>query len=183
MATAVDVDGIIAVHNDYISRIKDQCLLGPKVSPSQSITRLTLTPPQLTPIHQTITTLLDLSMTLSDLHPSRTAHARNTGDQSMRDISVVIAPRRRRRGSDSDDSDDDDLDADEGKDENEDDDEELDVQQEVYGRRLAAASVRFNALLDFVKAGLRGVARAGVMPHLETLAEGLDGIGWEGRYG
>lgn len=100
----------------------------------------------------------------------------------MRDISV-IAPRRRRRVSDSDDSDDDDLDVDEGKDENEEEDEELDVQQEVYGRRLAAASAKFNALLDFVKAGLRGVARAGVMPHLETLAEGLDGIGWEGRYG
>lgn len=33
MATAVDVDGIIAVHNAYISRIKDQCLLGPKVAP------------------------------------------------------------------------------------------------------------------------------------------------------
>lgn len=41
MATAVDVDGIIAVHNDYINRIKDQCLLGPKVAPSQPITRPT----------------------------------------------------------------------------------------------------------------------------------------------
>lgn len=99
----------------------------------------------------------------------------------MYNISVVIAPRRRRRGSDSDDSDDD-SDMDEGKDDNEDDDEELDVQQEARGRRLTAASARFNALLEFVKAGLRGVARAGVMPHLETLAEGLDGVGWEGRY-
>lgn len=105
------------------------------------------------------------------------AHARNTNDQSMRDISV-ITPRRRRRGSDSEDSDSEDDDE-----EDADDYEELDMQQEAYGRRLVAASAKFNALLDFVKAGLRGVARAGVMPHLETLAEGLDGVGWEGRYG
>lgn len=101
----------------------------------------------------------------------------------MRDISVVIAPRRRRRASDSDDSDSDPDEDEEEENEDDDDGEETDVQQEAYGRRLAAASARFNALLDFVKAGLRGVARAGVMPHLETLAEGLDGVGWEGRYG
>lgn len=117
-------------------------------------------------------------MVLSALHPARAGEATHAGDQSMRDISVGKAPRRRRRASDSDDSDSD-LD----EEENEDEDEETDVQQEAYGRRLAAASARFNALLDFVKAGLRGVARAGVMPHLETLAEGLDGVGWEGRYG
>lgn len=111
------------------------------------------------------------------MHLAHANHVRNDGDQSMRDISVVV-PRRRHRGSDSEDSDDE-----EDAEDNEDEDEDEDVQQEAYGRRIVAASAKFNALLDFVKAGLRGVARAGVMPHLETLAEGLDGIGWEGRYG
>lgn len=42
MATAVDVDGMIAVHSNYMNRIKDQCLLGPKVPP---------TPPRQKPPH------------------------------------------------------------------------------------------------------------------------------------
>lgn len=181
MATAVDVDGIIAVHNDYISRIKDQCLLGPKVPPltPNHSPSLANSAAQLTPILQTITTLLDLAMVLSALHPAHSSSS--SGDQSMRDISVITAPRRRRRAPDSSSSSSEDTDSEE---DNEDSDSETEQQHgEAHGRRLVAASARFNALLDFVKAGLRGVARAGVMPHLETLAEGLDGVGWEGRYG
>lgn len=96
----------------------------------------------------------------------------------------IPAPRRRGPGASSSDSDDDgEGEGGEGEEGLDDDDDDASYQGEGHGRRMVAASVRFNALLDFVKAGLRGVARAGVMPHLETLAEGLDGVGWEGRYG
>lgn len=109
-------------------------------------------------------------------------YAANNADQSIRDISVLAAtPLRRRRRRSRSDSDSDDSD-DEGEDGGH-EGHDTSFQEEGYVRRMAAASAKFNAMLDFTKAGLRGVARAGVMPHLETLAEGLDGVGWEGRYG
>ncbi|KAH0608252.1 uncharacterized protein H6S33_002304 [Morchella sextelata] len=164
MAKALDVDGMISVHSDFINKIKEQCLLGPKLAP----------------IHQTIITLLDLSIAFSDAQTARATRllSHSSEDLSMRDIP---SPRRRtNRSSGSDSDSDDDDDEGEGEDGI---DHDTSYQDEGHKRRMVAASVKFNAMLDFVKAGLRGVARAGVMPHLETLAEGLDGVGWEGRYG
>jgi len=53
----------------------------------------------------------------------------------------------------------------------------ISFENEAYARQIGHMSERFNTLLEFVRAGLRGVARAGVMPHLEVLAEDLEGPG------
>ena len=53
----------------------------------------------------------------------------------------------------------------------------ISFENEAYARQIGYMSERFNALLGFVRAGLRGVARAGVMPRLEVLAEVLEGPG------
>jgi len=48
---------------------------------------------------------------------------------------------------------------------------------EAYARQIGHMSERFNTLLEFVRAGLRGVGKAGVTPHLEVFAEDLEGPG------
>ena len=48
-------------------------------------------------------------------------------------------------------------------------------EEQRYERRLAGMLEELQGLVGFVRDGLRGVARAGVMPHLEMLAEALEG--------
>ena len=48
---------------------------------------------------------------------------------------------------------------------------------EAYSRQIKSTRARFDTLVDFVKAasGLRGITRSGLTPHLEVLAEDLEG--------
>jgi gamma-tubulin complex component 5 len=55
--------------------------------------------------------------------------------------------------------------------------------EEVYGQKMVEIRDELVGLVRFVKDGLRGVARAGVMPHLELLAEELAVTGGEERDG
>ena len=54
---------------------------------------------------------------------------------------------------------------------------------EEHEQRLGELVKEVNGLLGFLRNGLRGVSRAGVMPHLEILAEGLEGPGGGGGGG
>ncbi|RPB02843.1 hypothetical protein L873DRAFT_1833953 [Choiromyces venosus 120613-1] len=163
LSRALHVDGMIQVHNTYIQKIKEQCLLGTKLSP----------------IHQAITSLLDIAILFSDAHLAhstalKTLDAPNT---SIHDISVFISshtPHSRRHRSHS-------LSSSDGEEEEEDNFEAAETyisfENGAYARQIGHMSERFGTLLGFVRAGLRGVARAGVMPHLEGLAEDLEGPG------
>ncbi|KAH8149715.1 uncharacterized protein LAJ45_06346 [Morchella importuna] len=105
MAKALDVDGMVGVHAEFVNRIREQCLLGPKLAP----------------IHQTIITLLDLSLAFADAQTSRAARllSHSSEDLSMHDIPP---PRRRPGPATSSSSSDDDDDDGEGEGEGEEDD-------------------------------------------------------------
>ena len=57
MTNAADVDEMIAVHEKYISRLENQCLISKKIGP----------------IHQAVIAILDLSILFSDAHASHQA--------------------------------------------------------------------------------------------------------------
>ncbi|PWW76919.1 hypothetical protein C7212DRAFT_357533 [Tuber magnatum] len=173
MARAVHVDGMIQAHNTYIQKIKDQCLLGAK----------------LTPIHQAVTSILDISILFSDAHLAHSTALKtlDAPSASIHDISVFISshtPRRHRRRQNQTGEPCDNYQSDSNSD-SEDYEEDnfegmnsyISFENEAYARQIGHISERFNTLLEFVRAGLRGVARAGVMPHLEVLAEDLEGPG------
>ncbi|CUS07192.1 unnamed protein product [Tuber aestivum] len=196
MARAVHVDGMIQAHDTYIQKIKDQCLLGAKVpaifpSPRRPHSA-DLTVKQLAPIHQAITSILDISILFSDAHLAHSTALKtlDAPNASIHDISVFISshtPRRRHRrrqkrtgeprsdnylsGSNSDSEDYEEEENFEGM------NSYISFENEAYARQIGRMSERFNTLLEFVRAGLRGVARAGVMPHLEVLADDLEGPG------
>ncbi|KAL7276255.1 hypothetical protein RUND412_000762 [Rhizina undulata] len=170
MSRAVDMDGMIEVHRRYVAKIREQCLLASRLAP----------------IHTAILQILDLSIAFSDLHLSYADEL--LGDKSTKDVDILIgsASARRRRRSRSrrrkrmrgevvedSESEEEEEEEEEGKDEGEED-------GGVYGERVKAMMGTLEGLVGFVKSGLRGVARAGVMPHLEGLAEELEGVGWGG---
>ncbi|KAA8900753.1 Spc98 family-domain-containing protein [Sphaerosporella brunnea] len=154
MANADDIDAMVAVHDSFVTKVGEWCLLGPKLKP----------------IHDAIISVLNLAVTFVRMHDS--TFRTETADPP--------SPRRRRRAADEDvESSDDDappppspgssaarsvvLEDGEGEDDGED--------------RLGKMLEEMVGLTTFVKEGLRGVARAGVMPHLEMLAEALEGYG------
>ncbi|CAZ84768.1 unnamed protein product [Tuber melanosporum] len=175
MARAVHVDGMIQVHNTYIQKTKEQCLLGAKLAP----------------IHQAITSILDISIFFSDAHLAHSTALKtlDAPNASIHDISVFISshnPRRRHRRRqhqtgepyDYNDISDSNSDSEDYVEDNfEGMNSYISFENEAYARQIGHMSERFNTLLEFVRAGLRGVARAGVMPHLEVLAESLEGPG------
>lgn len=177
LGKADDVDGMVATHAAFIDKIKEHCLLGTKLAP----------------IHKGIISILNLAVKFSRVHSA--FHSQSSEETS--------APgkggrrRRRHKGQDSSDEDDEDVGYEGsapgspsstgmttilGRELDEDDEDEDDDEQARYMKRLGAIHEEVRGLVGFVKEGLRGVARAGVMPHLEMLAEALEGYGagWNG---
>jgi gamma-tubulin complex component 5 len=163
LSAAEDMDAIIAVHENYIVRLEDQCLLSPKLAP----------------IYQAIISLLDLTIHLSDAH---TIYAgEKVFDNMSRSVSIHMKPlppssqqrRRRRRAKEGHDdigssSSSDELSAEEA------DTSYISFQETAYAERLQQMREQFERLCSFARAGLRGVARAGGEPCWEMLAEKLE---------
>ena len=61
----------------------------------------------------------------------------------------------------------------------------LEELEDYHARRLGELKIEWEEWLGTLRNGLKGVSRAGVLPHLEVLAEGLEGSddsrgpGWE----
>ncbi|KAI9846317.1 MAG: hypothetical protein M1837_004170 [Sclerophora amabilis] len=158
LAAAEDLDTMISIHERYISRLEDQALLSKRLAP----------------IHQAIVSILDLGILLSDAHAAY-AGERNF-DVTNRSISVhsgQLLPRSRRAGRHEDvSSDDEDDTSDEG---GEADTSYISFQETPYNLRLLKMREQFERLCGFVRAGLRGVARAGGESSCwDTLAESLE---------
>ncbi|KAI9834528.1 MAG: hypothetical protein M1819_002904 [Sarea resinae] len=159
IAGAEDVDSIIAAHELFSSRLLDQCLLSKKLAP----------------IHQSIISLLDLTILFSDAQ-ARYAGEKffDTTNRSMISFISQARPRRRRRPSNSH--------AEPSSSSEDDDDEEhgeadtsyISFQETAFADRLRKMREQFERLCNFVGAGLRGVSRAGGEPCWEILAERLE---------
>lgn len=188
LEAAVDVDGMVATHAAFISKMREQCLLGVKLAP----------------IHGAVLSILNLTVRFCRLHAA--LHDPPDGP--------AAAPRRRTRpgyASSDDDADDDDgggggdagsrpasptssttgmtmttvLGHDVGDSGVRDDGargggDGDDEEQKHARRRLHTMRDELHGLVGFITDGLRGVARAGVMPHLDMLADALDGYAYGG---
>ena len=95
----------------------------------------------------------------------------DTSNRSIREISLhmsTISVGNRRRGQAESDSDDD-------EDDNEAEMESyISFQEEAYVARMRRIRDQFDRLIEFVRTGLRGVARAGGESAWEMLAEKLE---------
>jgi gamma-tubulin complex component 5 len=169
---AADVDGMIEAHASYVKTIVSQLLLGSKLEP----------------IHKSILRILNLGIKLEDAKAMNAARKREEeahGESGLVSVSSRLqreASRSKRGDPDSLSRQEDEITAldDDAKDitvdlsilsstYNEDDGDE------AYVRRLRAD---FDAQLQFLIGGLRGVARAGEADQArcwEVLAEMLDG--------
>ncbi|KAI5780906.1 Spc98 family-domain-containing protein [Geopyxis carbonaria] len=187
MREAADLDEMARLHARFIERARDQCLLGARLAP----------------IHAAVVQALDLAsrFAYAQAEPyNGSSSGGGGGDGGRRGAALPFLPtpkhlRRRRRGSES--SADEELPSpsaasstafgdDEGEEEGDSEEEGM-GDEERRERELAKMLGELGGLVGFVRDGLRGVARAGVMPHLEMLAEGLEGYGgadggawWEG---
>jgi gamma-tubulin complex component 5 len=168
LANADDVDAMVAVHAAFVEKVREQCLLGTKLAP----------------IHGGIVAVLNLAVKFARVHDAFHHSPQDTG----------ASPRSRRRRRDDDSSDEEDAESAPpgspsstgvtsifGEDDVGADGEVVD-EEHRYGLKMAKIMEELMGLVGFVKDGLRGVARAGVMPHLEMLAEALDGYGGGGGW-
>jgi gamma-tubulin complex component 5 len=168
LANADDVDAMVAVHAAFVEKVREQCLLGTKLAP----------------IHGGIVAVLNLAVKFARVHDAFHHSPQDTG----------ASPRSRRRRRDDDSSDEEDAESAPpgspsstgvtsifGEDDVGADGEVVD-EEHRYGLKMEKIMEELMGLVGFVKDGLRGVARAGVMPHLEMLAEALDGYGGGGGW-
>ncbi|KAI9855629.1 MAG: hypothetical protein M1813_009675 [Trichoglossum hirsutum] len=172
-SAAEDMDAMVAVHENYMARLEDQCLLSPKLAP----------------IHQTIISLLDLTILLYDArmlfggeklfdttNRSISIHMGQLPPSSQRDRLRHRRRRCRRRLHVSEESDDG-MDSSSSSDEHsteEADTSYISFQEIAYSERLRKMREQFERLCGFASAGLRGVARAGGESCWEMLAEKLE---------
>lgn len=160
---ATDVDAMVQCHAAYTDRLREMCLLGAKLAP----------------IAIAVTSVCDLAVRFTDAvvvdlvgeSGLATAHLDKRGrrgdESSGGRTSPTFSTTTTRKEDDDEGSSDSDSDSD--------DEEPKDLPTVIAGMEG-----EFRALVGFVRDGLRGVARAGVMPWLEWLAEGLEGGGvWE----
>lgn len=154
MAAAEDVDGMIAVHEAYMSKLEEQCLIDKRLDK----------------IHQAIISLLDLVILFSDAHASY--RGRSYFDPTNR--SLIARGSRRRVTSKQGER----FDAafDSSDDEAEANDDVADLSyissaKTPYVDTLRNVHAKFTELLNFVIAGLHGVHRTGGEPWWEALAD------------
>lgn len=156
MTAAEDVDGMIAVHEAYVSKLEQQCLVDERLEN----------------IHQAMISILNLVILFSDARASYTGKSNLDTTNRL----VIPAPNRQRlsfkrdernhAGSDSSD------------DEAQANDDIADLsyirfEDISYSERLLNMHARFTELLNFVIAGLHGIHRSGGEPWWEALADSL----------
>ncbi|KAJ5597042.1 hypothetical protein N7450_003500 [Penicillium hetheringtonii] len=151
LANAEDVDAMIAVHKSYVSSLEEQCLLTENLSP----------------IHEAITNLLDLSIHFADL---QTVHAAEDALTGQGDATKLKALRRKRAADNDSDSDSDE--------ELEDFDNEqmltISFRDSSYDQQMQNVKQQYDYLAGFVANGLKSVARADGMPSWNVLADRLE---------
>ncbi len=145
MVRAEDVDAMIAVHESYIKRLEEQCLISKRLAP----------------IHQAIISLLDLSVLFSDTHAAHT-NSNNKTPQSTKQ-----RKNRRQETSDEDDSSQNSDSDEEAK------TSDVSFASIPYEDQLRNMHDTFNKLHAFITAGLRGVSRAGGEACWEILGQML----------
>jgi gamma-tubulin complex component 5 len=158
LSEAEDMDAMIEVHESYVARLENQCLLSQKLAP----------------IYQAIISLLDLTILLSD------AHMLYAGEKLF-DVTNLSIPthmsqstyHRRRKAKKNNGHVDSSSSSDEFSAE-EADTSYISFHDSGYGERLRKMRGQFERLCDFASVGLRGVARAGGEPCWEMLAEKLE---------
>ncbi|KAJ5980915.1 hypothetical protein N7481_008213 [Penicillium waksmanii] len=151
LSNAEDVDAMIAVHKSYMASLEEQCLLSKNLSP----------------IHEAIINLLDLSINFADL---QTVHAAEDGPADPDNTINLDALRPARVAEDDSDSDWD-------EDNNEFDHEQtltISFRDSPYDQQMRNVKRQFDHLAGFVADGLKGVARADGMPSWNILADRLE---------
>jgi gamma-tubulin complex component 5 len=151
LSNAEDVDAMIAVHQSYTASLEEQCLLSKNLSP----------------IHEAIINLLDLSINFADL---QTVHAAEEGPADPDNTINLDALRPSRVAEDDSDSDWD-------EDKNEFDHEQtltISFRDSPYDQQMRNVKLQFDHLASFVADGLKGVARADGMPSWNILADRLE---------
>ncbi|KAI9879327.1 MAG: hypothetical protein M1830_008848 [Pleopsidium flavum] len=155
MASAEDVDAMIAVHETYISHLEDQCLLSKKLAP----------------IHQAIISLLDLTILFSDTQASYAGEKSFdlTNRSAISTVSTPASQRRRRPRNQSVSS----SSSDDEDDKTEPNTSPIPTNEITYANKLRKLREQFDRLYGFVSAGLQAVGRTGGEPCWEMLAERL----------
>lgn len=148
LTNAEDVDAMITTHDFYMSSLESQCLLSENLSP----------------IHEAIVNLLDLSIHFADL---QTVHAAEEGMFDLGDASMLNTLRRKKRDSS-------DLDSDEEDDFEHEQTLTISFRNSPYDLQMRNVKRQFEHLINFVSDGLKGVARADGLPSWNILAERLE---------
>lgn len=154
MTAAEDVDGMIAVHEVYVSKLEQQCLIDEGLEK----------------IHHAMISILDLIILFSD------ARASYTGESNLDHMNrlVIPTPNRRRMSIKRHKR------VDTGSDSSDDETQANDVIADLsyirfedisYSQRLLDMHTRFADSLNFVIAGLHGIHQNGGEPCWEVLAE------------
>lgn len=153
LSNAEDVDAMISLNQAYMASLEDQCLLNENLSP----------------IHDAIINLLDLSIHFADL---QIVHAAEDGLANQDDTINLEILRRNRTMDDDPDSD---WESDE---ENDGMDHEqtltISFRDSPYDQQMRNVKQQFDYLASFVADGLKGVARAHGMPSWNILADRLE---------
>lgn len=173
MENARDVDEMCAVHEMFVRDVEERCLLGEKMKPFQGA----------------IQRVLEVVCGFAEGEIERAAEGGESGStpRSRRGSGTRARARARRKGEVEEEDSESDGDVtvvssapSEGGDEEESDEEEEEdglSGEERYKKGMVEMKEEFGSLVGFMKDGVRGVSRAGVMPHLEMLAEALEGGG------
>ncbi|KAF2496790.1 hypothetical protein BU16DRAFT_458569 [Lophium mytilinum] len=156
LSTADDIDAMARIHASYISRLQDLCLLSKNLSP----------------IFQTVMSLLDLAVDFADTHSPRPSPSlakaqtprqkRDARRRKLRDRRRSIIPDRQESSDDG------------SEDEYDGDAESSTSHDAATSESLYKVQEQFDRHVPFVVAGLKGVSRAGGESAWETLAERLD---------
>jgi gamma-tubulin complex component 5 len=164
LATAEDIDVMCEQHEKFITRLQLSCLLAKN----------------LTPIHDSIISMLDLTVLYNDTQTSR-AQKDSSGDAASKTTSQWSyslnrgrTMHRAKQGGDGiriDRSAISDSDISDEEDELETDSAKAFEQEQPYEERLQMIHDQFSQLLHFTVAGLRGIGRAGGELAWEMLAE------------
>ncbi|EER27626.1 Spc97 / Spc98 family protein [Coccidioides posadasii C735 delta SOWgp] len=165
MAEAKDVDGMISVHQSFISSMEEQCLLSKNLAP----------------IYQAVISILDLCLQFSDIQVGRYAEYQyDQANQSTTYLHLNSSRYRRGRRSASEE-DDEELSSDE--------DEGDYINQTMFGdgsstcmsfaelsyrERLLGVKQKSDELSRFVKTGLRGIGRVDGRNSWAMLADRLE---------
>ncbi|OOQ89040.1 putative gamma-tubulin complex component GCP5 [Penicillium brasilianum] len=150
LSIAEDVDAMITAHNSYVSSLEKQCLISENLSP----------------IHDAIINLLDLSIHFADL---QTVHAAEEGMFDQGDASMLDTLRRKKsvdRDSDSDSDSDNDFEHEQTL--------TISFRDSPYDLQMRNVKRHFDHMISFVADGLKGVARADGLPSWNILAERLE---------